>query len=81
MVKSKTEKRMTNVKTRIAENSKEAVRKPIQQKVNGFKLDLAWNSTIAVTVLWVLMDQVAYIVDATETNTISRHWNETRNGK
>jgi len=73
MVKSKTEKRMTNVKTRIAENSKEAVRKPIQQKVNGFKLDLAWNSTIAVTVLWVLMDQVAYVVDATETNTSMRH--------
>lgn len=56
MVKSKTEKGMTNVKTRIAENSKEAVRKPIQQRVNGFKLDLAWNSTIATTVLWVLMD-------------------------
>jgi hypothetical protein len=68
MAKSKTEKGMTNVKTRIAENSKEAVRKPIQQRVNGFKLDPAWNSTIAKTVLWVLMDQVCYIVDATETN-------------
>lgn len=73
MAKSKTEKGMTNVKTRIAENSKEAVRKPIQQRVNGFKLDPAWNSTIAVTVLWVLMDQVAYVVDATETNTSMRH--------
>jgi hypothetical protein len=73
MAKSKTEKGMTNVKTRIAENSKEAVRKPIKQRVNGFKLDLAWNSTIAMTVLWVLMDQVAYVVDATETNTYMRH--------
>ncbi len=73
MAKNKTEKGMTNVKTRIAENSKEAVRKPIQQRVNGFKLDLAWNSTIAVTVLWVLMDQVAYVVDTTETNTSTRH--------
>ena len=66
-------KRMTNIKTRIAENSKEAVRKPIQQKVNGFKLDLAWNSTIATTVLWMLMDQVCDIVDATETNTNVRY--------
>ena len=66
-------KRMTNIKTRIAENSKEAVRKPIQQKVNGFKLDLAWNSTIATTVLWMLMDQVCDIVDATETNTNIRY--------
>jgi hypothetical protein len=73
MAKSKTEKGMTNVKTRIAENSKEAVRKPIQQRVNGFKLDPAWNSTIATTVLWVLMDQVCYIVDATETNTNIRY--------
>ena len=81
MAKSKTESGMTNIKTRIAENSKQAVRKPIQQKVNGFKLDLAWNSTIARTVLWVLMDQVGYIVDATATNTILRHWNETRNEK
>ena len=72
---------MTNIKTRIAENSKEAARKPIQQRVNGFKLDSSWKSTIARAVLWKLMDQVSYIVDATETNTISRHWNETRNGK
>jgi hypothetical protein len=73
MAKSKTEKGMTNVKTRIAENSKEAVRKPIQQRVNGFKLDLAWNSTITRTVFWTLMDQVAYVVDVTETNTSMRH--------
>lgn len=73
MAKSKTERGMTNVKTRIAENSKEAVRKPIQQRVNGFKLDLAWNSTVATKVLWVLMDQVCYIVDATETNTNIKH--------
>jgi len=73
MVKSKTEKGMTNVKTRIAENSKEACCRPIQQRVNGFKLDPAWNSTITTTVLWVLIDQVCYIVDATETNTGMRH--------
>jgi len=73
MAKSKTERGMTNVKTRIAENSKQAVRKPIQQRMHGFKLDSSWKSTITRTVLWTLLDQVAYVVDATEINTISRH--------
>jgi len=73
MAKSKTERGMTNIKTRIAENSKERVTRPIQQKVNGFKLDSSWKSTIARTVLWTILDQVAYVVDATETNTSMRH--------
>jgi len=73
MAKSKTERGMTNVTVLIMENSKERVTRPIQRRVNDLKLDRARKSTITRTILWTLMDQVAYIVDAAETNTIPRH--------
>jgi len=73
MAKSKTERGMTNVKVLIMENSKEMVTRPIQQRVNDLKLDRARKSTITRTVFWTLMEQVAYIVDATETNTAIKY--------
>jgi len=73
MAKSKTDKGMMNVTVLIMENSKERVARPIQRRVNDLKLDRALNSTITRTTFWTLMDQVAYIVDATETNTSMRH--------
>jgi len=73
MAKSKTERGMMNMTVLIMENSKERVTRPIQRRVNDLKLDRARKSTITRTVFWTLMDQVAYIVDATTTNTIPRH--------
>lgn len=64
---------MKDVKALILENSKEAVTRPIQRKVNDFKLDAALNSTITRTVFWTLMDRVAYIADAAKANTTVRH--------
>ena len=68
MVKSKSKKKMINIKALIHENSRVQVVRPIQQKVDSFKINASWRSGITNITFWTVLDIVGHVMDAIKDN-------------
>jgi hypothetical protein len=73
MAKSKTEKKMINMKALIHENSRVQVVRPIQQKVDSFKINASWRSGITNITFWTVLDIVGHVMDAIKDNVHTKH--------